>query len=155
MRAVVLILLCFGSVFYKTTQAQTTKDSVVTFTQEQLDSLEKTEGFFTLIETMPQFPGGMEALAEYLSNETSYPKEAREAGIEGKVYVEFTVSSTGAIVDVGLKEDYDIGGGCGDEAIRVVKKMPEWEPGVQKGEPVAVRMVLPITFKLTEKDKSK
>lgn len=106
------------------------------------------EQIFTVVEQMPEFKGGNEALMEYLGENIKYPSIAKENNIQGKVYVEFTVHSDGSITDVGLKEDYDIGGGCGKEAIRVVEGMPRWTPGEQRGVPVSVRMVLPVTFKL-------
>lgn len=106
------------------------------------------EEIFTVVEQMPEFPGGNEALMNFLNDNLKYPSIARENNIQGKVYVEFTVTKSGKLEDISLKDDYDIGGGCGKEALRVVKMMPDWNPGEQRGVSVNVRMILPVTFKL-------
>ena len=75
-----------------------------------------------------------------------YPEEAKEIGIQGKVYVTFVVEVDGSITDVKVLRG--IGSGCDDEAVRVVKSMPKWVPGKQRGVPVRVQFNLPINFKL-------
>lgn len=106
---------------------------------------------FTIVEEFPKFPGGDEAGFAFLSENIKYPVVARDNGIQGTVYVEFTVNTDGSIVDVtrklGTKE---VGAGCDEEAIRVVKMMPKWSPGKQSGKNVRVRMVLPVKFKLQD-----
>ncbi len=104
------------------------------------------EEVFLVVEQQPQFPGGMEALAKFLQKEVKYPEIARKAGVEGKVFVQFVVGNDGAIRDVEVVRG--IGGGCDEEAIRLVKSMPKWIPGKQNGRAVAVRFSMPITFKL-------
>lgn len=104
------------------------------------------DGIYLPYASNPEFPGGLEALVEYLSNNLKYPDEARTNGITGKVYLRFTVEKTGTIGDVIILKD--IGGGCGEEAVRVVKSMPKWRPGMQNGKPVRVWYGLPITFNL-------
>lgn len=103
---------------------------------------------FIVVEDMPEFIGGIAALKSYLEENLRYPGVAREQEIQGKVWVEFVVGTDGSIFDVSLKDDYDIGGGCGKEAIRVVESMPNWIPGKQRGQAVNVRYTLPVTFKL-------
>jgi len=92
----------------------------------------------------PEFPGGMEALYNYLAQNIKYPTLARETGITGKVYVSFVVERDGSIANI--KVERDIGGGCGQEAIRALKSMPKWIPGKQKGRPVRVQFHLPVSF---------
>ena len=106
----------------------------------------KEEEVFTVVEQQPQFPGGMEALAKFLQKEVRYPEIARKAGVEGKVFVQFVVGQDGKIRDVAVVRG--IGGGCDEEAIRLVNSMPPWVPGKQNGRAVSVRFSMPITFKL-------
>lgn len=97
-------------------------------------------------EVMPEPVGGMSAWNEYLSKNLNYPSAARRMGIEGTVYVSFVVEKSGEISDVQLIRG--IGGGCDEEAIRVIEKAPVWKPGYQRSRPVKVRMRVPIKFKL-------
>lgn len=101
---------------------------------------------FTIVEEMPDFPGGMAKLGEYLAKNIKYPQMAREAGIQGKVFINFVVEKDGSIADVKVMRG--IGGGCDEEAIRVVKSMPKWKPGKQRGKAVRVSYNLPVNFKL-------
>lgn len=107
---------------------------------------EKADAIFDAVENVPMPPGGYEGWNKYLSNNLKYPTQARRMGIEGTVYVVFVVNTDGTIQDVDVLRG--IGGGCDEEAIRVVKAAPKWEPGKQRGRPVRVRMRLPIRFKL-------
>lgn len=104
------------------------------------------EEVFTIVEEMPSFPGGEAKLFEYLGKNIKYPQIAKEAGISGVVYVNFVVGSNGNISDVKVLRG--IGGGCDEEAVRVVKNMPKWKPGKQRGKPVKVSYNLPIRFSL-------
>ncbi|MBS0026884.1 TonB family protein [Chitinophaga sp. 22321] len=104
---------------------------------------------FTFVEYPPVFPGGEEALAKYLSKNIRYPAEAQKAKAGGTVFVQFVVKSDGSIYDVrtvGAKKGYDLE----NEAIRVVKAMPKWKPGVQNSHQVNVQYNLPIRFTLQE-----
>lgn len=108
--------------------------------------VEKADEIFDVVENAPEFPGGMEAWYQYLQKNLKYPTQARRMGIEGTVYVVFVVNTDGSIQDVELLRG--IGGGCDEEAIRVVANAPKWTPGKQRGRPVRVRMRLPVRFKL-------
>lgn len=108
--------------------------------------VEKADEIFDVVENSPEFPGGMEAWNKYLSSNLKYPTQARRMGVEGTVYVVFVVNTDGSIQDVELLRG--IGGGCDEEALRVVAGAPKWTPGKQRGRPVRVRMRLPIRFKL-------
>ena len=97
-------------------------------------------------EVMPQFPGGDQAMMKFVAENVQYPQEARDKEISGRVMVGFIVEKDGSVNEVKVVKG--IGGGCDEEAIRVVKAMPKWKPGKQKGKPVRVHFLLPITFKL-------
>ncbi len=101
---------------------------------------------FTVVESMPSFPGGEAARIQYLNDNIKYPQMARESGIQGRVFVTFVVERNGSVTDVKVLRG--IGGGCDEEAIRVIQNMPKWEPGKQRGKPVRVQFNMPILFKL-------
>lgn len=107
---------------------------------------EKKPEIFMYVEQMPEFPGGQTELIKYLQKNLRYPAAARENGIEGKVVLQFVVDESGKISD--LQVVRDIGGGCAEEAERVVRNMPPWKPGKQNGNAVKVYFKLPVTFKL-------
>lgn len=107
---------------------------------------EEEQQIFTVVENDPEFPGGMEALYKYLAQNIKYPQLARDNNITGRVYVTFVVERDGSIT--GCRVLRDIGGGCGQEAIRVVKSMPKWTPGKQRGKAVRVQFNLPVNFNL-------
>lgn len=92
----------------------------------------------------PEFNGGEAKLYEYLSENIKYPDLARDGGITGKVYVQFVVEKDGSITNIQVKRD--IGGGCGEEAKRVVRGMPKWKPGKVGGRTVRSQFILPINF---------
>ncbi|MCB0778066.1 MAG: energy transducer TonB, partial [Flavobacteriales bacterium] len=104
------------------------------------------EQIFTIVEEMPSFPGGEEELFKYLGKSIKYPQMAADAGISGVVYVTFVVDKDGKVKDAKVLRG--IGGGCDEEAIRVVKAMPPWKPGKQRGKAVKVQYNLPIRFTL-------
>lgn len=101
---------------------------------------------FTVVEKMPAFPGGDKARVKFLVGNVKYPEKARKNGISGTVFVSFIVEKDGSISNVellrGVNELLD------NEALRVVKLMPSWEPGIQRGKPVRVQFHMPISFNL-------
>ncbi|NDK54727.1 energy transducer TonB [Pontibacter fetidus] len=97
-------------------------------------------------EIMPEYQGGFDALAKYLSRKLVYPTAASKAGVEGTVVVTFVVGRNGDIEDVKVLKG--LGFGTDEEAARVIQRMPRWKPGKQNGVPVAVRYTLPIKFAL-------
>lgn len=101
---------------------------------------------FTVVEEMPSFPGGDEARIKFLSTNIIYPQMAKESGISGTVYVTFVINEKGKVAEVKVLRG--IGGGCDEEAVRVVKLMPPWNPGKQSGKPVRVQFNMPIKFTL-------
>ena len=104
------------------------------------------EEIFTIVEQQPTPVGGMKAFYSYIKKQLKYPSQARRMGIEGKVFVQFVVDEDGSIADVQAIKG--IGAGCDEEALKVVQNADRWTPGYQRGRPVKVRMVIPITFKL-------
>ena len=108
---------------------------------------EEEEVVFVVVESMPEFPGGQQALFKYLSENVKYPVIAQENGIQGKVICQFTVNKDGSIVDIQVVRS------AGDksldkEAVRVIQSMPKWKPGKQRGKPVRVKYTVPVNFKL-------
>ena len=110
------------------------------------------EAVYDVVETLPIPSGGMEGWSSYLSANLGYPTTARRKGIEGIVLVAFIVNTDGTVSDFELLRG--IGGGCDEEAIRIVKNSPKWTPGMQDGKAVRTRMRLPINFELEEPDPS-
>ena len=108
---------------------------------------EVADEIFTIVEQQPGYPGGMGAFYQFIQKKMKYPSQARRMGIEGKVFVQFVVGKDGTITDV--KVIRGVGAGCDEEAARVIQSSPKWTPGKQRGKAVKVRMVLPITFKLS------
>ena len=101
---------------------------------------------FMVVESMPEYPGGEAALYTFLADNIKYPQMAKESGIQGRVFVTFVVEKDGHVTDVRILRG--IGGGCDEEAIRVVKSMPKWTPGKQRGKSVRVQYNLPVKFTL-------
>lgn len=105
---------------------------------------------FTVVEQVPEFPGGMKALSQYLSQNLSYPTRAKKANVSGRVFIQFVVTETGEIRELRVLKG--IGFGCDEEAVRVVSKMPNWIPGKQNGKTVSVQYNLPIQFALEKRE---
>ncbi len=97
-------------------------------------------------EIAPEFPGGENAKLAYITNNLKYPTIASENNVQGMVMVQFVVERDGRLTNIQLARD--LGNGCGQEALRLVQKMPKWTPGKDKGQPVRVLVTLPIRFKL-------
>jgi TonB family protein len=101
---------------------------------------------YTVVEKQPSYPGGQDGYRKFLIENIKYPAEALKKGVTGTVYVTFVIENDGAVTNVKVLRG--IGSGCDEEAIRVVKMMPKWNPGEEKGKPVAVQFNLPIKFAL-------
>lgn len=99
---------------------------------------------FTVVEKQPEFPGGRQALENYLLVNVRYPPEAKKAGVKGRVFTSYIVEPDGQITNVHLLKG--LGFGCDEEAIRVVNAMPKWAPGSQSGRPLRVKYNLPVLF---------
>ena len=101
---------------------------------------------YTVIEVAPEFPGGVDSMYAFISRNIKYPEEALKNNVSGNVYVTFVVEKDGQITSTRLLRD--IGGGCGQEALRVVRSMPKWKPGTSQGKPKRVQFNLPFVFTL-------
>ena len=121
--------------------------SMMAQTPAQNDSIDNEIVEFTVVEQMPEFPGGQNGLIQYLSKNIMYPIVAKENKIQGRTLVSFVVEKDGKISNVQVLRS------SGDmmldrEAMRVIRTMPRWRPGYMKGQPVRVQYQIPITFKL-------
>lgn len=101
---------------------------------------------FTVVEDEPEFPGGTKALMEFISKNLRYPAFAAENGIQGRVTLSFVVEKDGSVTDI--QEMRSPSEDLTKEAKRVVQSMPKWKPGKQRGKPVRVKYMLPVTFRL-------
>ncbi|HAM97668.1 MAG TPA: hypothetical protein DCQ26_03575 [Marinilabiliales bacterium] len=123
---------------------------IIDVDKEQVDGnnsqTTESEKVYITVDQMPEFPGGESKLREFIAQQVKYPKEAKEKGIQGKVFVSFCVDVNGKICDVALvKGAYP---SLDEEALRVVKAQPDWKPGKDKGVPVKVSFTIPISFQL-------
>ena len=100
------------------------------------------------VEQMPKFPGGDDAMFKYIGDNVVYPKSAQKAGISGIVYVYFIIDKNGNVTNAEVKRGVKGGEELNDEALRVIKGMPKWEPGYQNAKPASVQLTLPIKFML-------
>ena len=114
---------------------------------EVVEEEEEEEVVFVVVEDMPVFPGGQDKLYKYLAENIKYPIIAQENGIQGRVICQFVVNKDGSIVDVEVVRS---GGdpSLDKEAVRVIKSMPKWTPGKQRGKPVRVKHTVPVNFRL-------
>lgn len=106
----------------------------------------KNDMLFSVVEVMPQYPGGQIAMLKYLMENIKYPEQAMKKGIQGRVAVSFIVEKDGSISDV--RPILSVHPLLNKEAVRVVESMPKWTPGKQNGKPVRVRFNVPVMFKL-------
>jgi TonB family protein len=114
---------------------------------EEVQQVQEDE-IYSVVEEMPSFPGGNDAMMNFIAKNIRYPMDERESQIQGRVYVRFVVRKDGVITDVQVIKGVNGGSGLDKEAIRVVSSMPTWIPGKNNGKPVNVYMTLPIRFVL-------
>lgn len=123
------------------------EDTEVDFSDLAMDEEEAEDApVFFIVEDMPEFPGGEEALRKFIATSVKYPVIAQENGIQGRVYVSFVVNTKGKVTDVKIARGVDPN--LDKEAIRVVNSMPAWKPGRQRGKAVKVSYTVPINFVL-------
>lgn len=121
-------------------------DSINIDQNSTLQKRSENEHFFTVVDQMPQFPGGTEALQKYLSKNIQYPSKAIHKNIQGTVVLSFIVEKDGEISSTRVIRS--IGGGCDEEAVRVIESMPAWNPAIKNGEPLRAIFNLPVRFRL-------
>ena len=125
------------------------KDEVVEIKQvviEEEEEEEEVEEVFMVVEEMPEFPGGMQKLMKYFSDNVRYPVVAAENGIQGRVICQFTVWKDGTIRDIVVVRGVDKS--LDREAIRLIENMPNWKPGKQRGKAVSCKYTVPVSFRL-------
>jgi TonB family protein len=125
---------------------QTTQDKPKKESQVKYVSPVNGKEVFTVVEKQPSFPGGQDGYTKFLIQNIKYPEEAMKKSVMGTVYITFIIEADGSVTNVKVLRG--IGSGCDEEAQRVVKMMPKWNPGQEKGKAVAVQYNLPIKFKL-------
>jgi TonB family protein len=130
--------------YYRSHAASGTRKGGAAMKKEDVE--EDSRPVYTFVKEMPSFPGGDSERLKFLSKNIRYPQQASENGIQGTVYVSFVVKSNGSLADIKIIQG--IGGGCDEEALRVVKKMPTWRPGYQNGKKVEVLYTMAIKFRL-------
>lgn len=136
-------------------KAAETKKVIIEVDEKQKvsgNTIVEVNDIFSKVDVMPEYPGGVEKLMEYIMKNLSYPEEAKNKGIEGRVIVRFVVDKDGKVISPEVIRGLDES--CNNEALRVVKEMPNWKPGSQDGRNVPVFFTLPITYKL-DKDSKK
>ena len=107
---------------------------------------QKNQKVYDMVEQMPEYPGGIPAMLEFLMTNLKYPKDAEKQQVEGKVIVMFVVETDGSVSDVKVAKK--VFPSLDAEAIRMVQAMPKWTPGKDKGKVVRVHYALPISFQL-------
>ncbi|MEZ5195845.1 MAG: energy transducer TonB [Bacteroidales bacterium] len=142
--AMVLALIFSASVSERIIAQESMSDKELK--AEQFKQQKQESDVYTEVEKMPEYPGGDDARIKFLVENIKYPAEARKNGVRGTVFVAFIVEKDGEISNV--KALKGIGGGCDEEAVRVISMMPNWKPGMQKGKPVRVQFNMPIKFNL-------
>ena len=125
---------------------QLSDETIEDYVTNALPPEEPVDDVLIIAETQPSFPGGTEAFYRYVGQTVKYPPSAIRRGVSGKVFVEFVVDQDGSLSDIKIVKG--IGGGCDEEARRVIENSPRWNPGKQRGQAVRVRMVVPISFTL-------
>ena len=134
---VAALLLMVGCKQASTQEPQATDEAQVEATSDSV---------YSVVDQDPEFEGGMEALYKYLAENIQYPEQAKADKVEGRVFISFVIEPDGTASNAEVLRG--IGGGCDEEALRVVQSMPNWKPGMVDGKPVRVHYNIPITFKL-------
>lgn len=123
------------------------QDDIVDFSNMVFEEETRDEGeIFMIVEEMPEFPGGTEALQRYLAQSVRFPVIAQENGIQGRVYIQFVINQNGEVTNATILRGVDPS--LDREALRVVEAMPKWKPGKQRNRPVRVSYTVPINFVL-------
>lgn len=119
---------------------------VISFWQVEAQENQDKNGIYSIVEEMPEYPGGDKALRNEIAEKIKYPEEARKKGIQGKVFVTFVVDEQGAVTNVKIARGVDPS--LDNEALRVISTLKTWKPGKEKGKAVKVAFTVPINFAL-------
>lgn len=128
------------------TEAEATKDPEADFAQAQAELGDNPHNFHT-VEDLPKFPGGAVELMKWLTKNLKYPRDAQKNKKEGKVVVQFIVNKDGTMSDLKVVKSAQYAS-LDREALRVMRKMPKWTPGVQNDKPCRTMVCIPVVFKL-------
>lgn len=147
LKLLVLLFLMFGFVFVQSCQLKKSEEAVeVSEIIEPEAHMVQSDTIYNVVEEMPVFPGGTEALMQFIGENIQYPELAKIKNIEGKVFVNFIVEADGKVSNAKVLRG--IGHGCDEEALRVISSMPDWQAGKQGGQAVRTSFNIPIRFAL-------
>ena len=142
-----LLFLTFGFIsFTKSERAISIDKSLV---KDDLEGFNLYPSKRDTVEKSAEYKGGMQALSKFVKKNLKYPQQAQDFNIQGSVYIRFVVEKNGELTNIECIKD--IGGGCGDEGIKLVQKMKRWKPGKINGQSVRQRITLPLKFQLHDK----
>ncbi len=145
MKRIILSLLLGFIMASQVATAQQSRGEQADTTKREVEE-DVSRDVYTIVEEMPEFPGGEKEMMRFLATNIRYPKKALEAGASGRVIIKFIVNKEGEVVEAKVLQG--IGFGCDEEALRVVNSMPKWKPGKQRGKAVNVYYTLPVRFEL-------
>ncbi|MCL1867886.1 MAG: energy transducer TonB, partial [Paludibacter sp.] len=124
---------------------QTIEEQMVKASQEAIKTEElETDKIYLVVDVMPQFPGGRQAMLKFLTNTMNYPADAQRRKVQGQVVCSFVVDTDGSIINIEVVQKIDPV--LDREAVRILKQMPKWSPGERLGKPVKVRFSIPFNF---------
>ena len=153
----VLAVLLVANVRVSAQESAKTDEKVYEFKTTEITDVKikkvDNDSIYQIVEVMPEFPGGMDQMAKFLSENIKYPEEAKDKGVSGRVFISYVIEKDGSVSSAKVMRG--IGGGCDEEALRVVNAVPKWKPGLMKGKPVRVNYMLPVNFKLDDNVKNK
>ena len=148
--AIILALVISISISEKVIAQEVDKEKTIQVSGSE--NIVQEDSIYKVLDPMPGFPGGEDARIKFLVKNMKYPEKARKEGIHGRVFVSFVIEKNGETSNIKLLRG--IGGGCDEEAMRVVSIMPRWEPGLHEGKPVRVQFNMPFSFKLDNGEKN-
>ena len=147
LKLLVLLLLMSGFVFVQSCQSKKTEEAVeVSEIIEPQEHVVHSDTIYNVVEELPVFPGGTEALMQFIAENIQYPELAKIKNIEGRVFVNFVIEADGKVSNAKILRG--IGHGCDEEALRVISSMPDWQAGKQGGQAVRTSFNIPIRFAL-------
>ena len=143
-----IAIIALGLSLSKAVLAQSNHEEILPPAEKPAVVEQEKDVPFVLVEQMPKFPGGENAMFKYISDNIVYPKSAQKSGIAGTVYIFFIIDKKGNVTSTEVRRGVPGGEELNAEALRVIKEMPQWEPGYQNCKPVSVQLTVPIKFTL-------
>ena len=148
MKKIFIAIMTLGISLSNDVLAQSNHEEILPPAEKPVVVEQEKDVPFVLVEQMPKFPGGENAMFKYISDNIVYPKSAQKSGIAGTVYIFFIIDKKGNVTSTEVRRGVKGGEELNTEALRVIKEMPQWEPGYQNGKPVSVQLTVPIKFTL-------